>query len=251
MIKLKKIIPVCLIALLTSATNFAQYGNVNGRQSNANFEANLAANNVLRGRDLLQDVLKQKNNNELSLSEIEGNPYLNENFLKGRLMYKDSIELGEYLMRYHSFADEFEISNAEGPGFLNKADYLRVNLAGDSYRPLNYIDENGEIKKGFFIIKSEGPKASLFLRKYKKVKPAQEAKTSFHKATPAKFLAYENYFLKFGNEAPFEIKLKKGKFIKLFPENQDRLKKYIKTNNLNLEEEKDAITLIDYYNSLP
>lgn len=241
-----------MMTLLIPTSHYSQYGNVNGRQSNANFEANLAANNILRGRDVLQEVINQGKSNEFTLSEIEGDPYLNNTFTKATLMYKDSIELGQYLMRYHAFADEMEISNSEGPGYLTKADYLRILLNGEQYRPLNYPGDDGEIKKGFFIIKSEGPKVSLFIRKYKKVKAAQEAKTSFHRDEPAKFISFEKYFLKFGNEAPKEIKLKKGKLLKYFPQQQQTLlKKYTKTNNLDLENEKDAISLLQYYNKTP
>ncbi|MFX0555335.1 hypothetical protein ACOCEA_00965 [Maribacter sp. CXY002] len=247
---LKKIFSFTTILLITIFSGFSQYGNVNGRQANANFEASLATNSILRGRNILQDVINKGKDNKLSINEIEGEPYFDMNYSKGTLMYKDSLKLGEYLMRYNAYADEIEISNSDGNGVINKADYVRVILNSEKYRPVNYLDNSGEVKKGYFIILTEGSKASFFLRKNKTIKQAQEAKTSFHKAIPAKFIEHTDYFIKIGNNPPQEIKLKKNKLIKVFPDNNFILKKYAETNNLNLETEEDIKVLVDHYNSL-
>ncbi|MDC6387225.1 hypothetical protein PP182_00915 [Maribacter sp. PR1] len=245
-----QLLSVFFSLLFTSLTAFSQYGNVNGRQSNANFEANLAANNMMRSRDIFQEVLKKGMNNELKVEEIEGEPYFDEMFVNGELSFKDSLDLGQFLMRYNAYADEMEVSNPKGNNFINKVDGIAVILKNEKYVVLNYKSDDQTIKKGFFIEKSDGNKVNLYLRKYVTLKPAKEAKTSFHTATPASFNKHEAYFLKFGNDAPIEIKLKKSKILNSFPDKYDTLKKYVSTEKLNLEKEEDLIKLVQYYDSL-
>lgn len=220
------------------------------RSTSFNFEGNLAANNLMRSRDVLREVLYQGRGEKINLGAIEGEPYFDEVFLNAKLMYKDSAKIGDYMMRYHAYADEMEVSNSEGGGFLNKADYLRIHLKDDIYRPLNYTADDGNIKKGFFIEKATGENASLFLRKYKTLKDGEQAKTSFHKNKPPMFVDHENYFLKFGSAEPIEIKLKKNKVLNSFPEHTAALKKYVSDQDLDLDTEAGVVQLVKYYNTL-
>lgn len=239
-----------LILFLACIHVFPQYGNVNGRQSNANFEANLAANNMMRGRDLFQDVLKKGENSELNIEDIEGNAFFNEIFAKGILLYRDSLNLGEFLMRYNAFTDEMEVSNTAGNNILSKVDEISILLENEKYVVLNYEADTNTIKKGFFIEKNSGSHNRLFLKKSKTIKQGTEAKTSFHKSSPPSFVDHEDYFLKFGNNAPVEVKLKKNKILNAFPDKYDILKKYVSKENLKLETEQELILLSKYYNTL-
>lgn len=240
-----------ILSLFITATSIAQFpAGPQERSSSFNFEANLAANNILRGRDVLKEVLNSKSINEIELSEVEGEQYFEKAFVKTNLIYKDSTVIGSYLMRYNAFADEIEISDSKGINILSKADYLSLTLNQDKYRPINYTNKDGAIQKGFFIEKVNGPSCSLFLRKYKTIKEGKEAKTSFHKESKPSFVDYETYYLKFENKSPFEIKLKKNKIIKAFPSRQDELKRYIQDQKLNIETEKGLIALVQYYNNM-
>lgn len=247
--KLSVILSV-FINLFVGFSVFSQYGNVNGRQSNANFEANLAANNMMRGRDLFQDVLKQGKNNVLKIEDIQGEPYFEKTFVNGNLIYKDSVNMGQFLMRYNAFQDEMEVSNKSVINNINKIDDISVTLKNDKYVILNYQEDDNTIKKGFFIEKKNDNNASLYLRKYITIKPAKEAKTSFHTPSPASFIEHEDYFLKFSENAPIEVKLKKNKVLNSFPDNINLLKKYVSKENLSLDNEKDLIKLIEYFNTL-
>lgn len=248
----QKIIPIILLALFSTISCFAQSAspNVNRRGANFNFEANLVGNNMMRSRDVLQEVINQGKNNEITVADVEGEPYFQEMFSNGDLMYKDSLNLGKYLMRYNAFADEMEVKNAQSTNVINKADYIRVILNGEKYVPLNYKEDKGSIKKGFFIEKAKGLHGSLFLKKYKTVKQGQEAKTSFHKSIPPMFVDHEAYFLKFGENHPLKVKLKKNKIFNAFPDKTDVLKKFAAQQNLNLETESGLISLVEHYNGL-
>ncbi|MEP2058410.1 MAG: hypothetical protein ABJJ05_11425 [Maribacter litoralis] len=235
---------------MTGIFVFPQYGNVNGRRTNANFEAQLVGNNLMRSRDLLQDVLKQNRNIPIALSDIKGHPYTQEMFVNGNLFYKDSLKLGQFLMRYNAFADEMEVSNHSSINVIGKIDDLSIDLVNEKYVVLNYVDDHSVIKKGFFIEKSAGTKCSLFLKKFKSIKLGKEAKTSFHKSTKPVFIEHKAYYLKFGQNLPVEVKLKKNKIVKIFPEKANIIKKYIIGNDLDLDSESDLILLINFYNTL-
>jgi hypothetical protein len=238
------------IFLLTSSYVLPQYGNVNGRQSNANFEANLAVNNQMRGRDIFQDVLQRSDKSELALTDIEGEPYFKEQFSNGILFYKDSLNLGEFLIRYNAYTDEIESSNDSGNTVINKVDEISILLDNEKYVILNFLNDNNIIKKGFFIEKYRGGNNGLFLKKYKTIKDGKEAKTSFHKSTPPSFVDHEKYYLKFSDNAPIEIKLKKNKVLNAFPDKKDLLEKYVAEKKLQLETEEDLIELSIFYNTL-
>lgn len=105
--------------MLTGIFAFPQYGNFNGRKSNTNFEANLSINNILRSRNVLQDVIDRKNYINI-LTEVIGEPYFENFFLEGNIYYKDSLDLGRFLMRYNAYLDEMEVSNPDGSKFIKK-----------------------------------------------------------------------------------------------------------------------------------
>jgi hypothetical protein len=242
-----KITSIILFGLFSTISCFAQ---VNGRQGNANFEGNLVANNIMRGRNILQEVMSQGEKNELTIADVEGEPYFQKFFSIGDLMYKDSLNLGKYLMRYNAYTDEIEVKNEQTTNVINKADYIRVILNNKNYVTLNYAKNNGSIEKGFFIEKVKGTHGSLFLKRHKTVRQGQEAKTSFHKNTPPTFIDHEAYFLKFADNQPLKIKLKKTKILNAFPDKTDALKKYVKQEALNLETEAGLISLVEHYNGL-
>lgn len=250
--KKQKIILVILLAFFCAVPCFSQYGNAtNGRQANANFEGNLVSNNMMRSRDVLQEVLNKGKDNEITIADVQGDPYADKIFSNANLMYKDSLNLGAFLMRFNAYSDEMEVNNNEGENtVINKADYISVILRNEKYVPLNYSENNENIKKGFFIEKIEGTHASLYLRKYKTIKQGQEAKTSFHKKKPPVFIDRESFYLKLGTDKPIEIKLKKNKVLKAFPDKNTELKTFVGEKNLNIETEVGLISLVEYYNSI-
>ena len=247
----QKYILLSLALSLMTTVGWSQFPqSTQARSSGLNFESNNAANKIMRSRDILQEIIKKGQETNIRIEEIEGEPYFDTRFTTGTLMYKDSISLGEFQMRYHAYADEMEISNPDGKGFLNKADYLRVKLRDETYRPLNFYNDKGTIVKGFFVEKTLGDKASLYLRKFMTVKDGEEAKTSFHKDVPPKFIEHQEYYLKLSGNPPQEIKLKKSRVLKSFPEHIESLKKYVSQQNLNLGTEQGIVNLVNYYNSL-
>ncbi len=241
---------IILLALFNILYSNAQYGNVNRRQPNANFEANLAVNNILRSRNVLQEVINQGKNSKIAINKIEGEPYFKKTFANGNIMYKDSLSLGTYLMRYNAFTDEIEVKNGTTTNVINKADYIRITLDGKKYVLLNFETNKSTNQQGFFIEKLKDSFASLYLRQYKTIKQGQEAKTSFHENTPSRFIDHEMYFLKFGNNLPLPVKLRKKIILKSFPNKNKELKEYVSEKKLNIETENDLISLITYYNSL-
>ncbi|RIV31577.1 hypothetical protein D2V08_14125 [Flagellimonas lutimaris] len=248
--RIKKNIVLVYFLMLMGGFVFPQYGNVNGRRPNANFEANLSVNNILRGRDVLQDVLKKKNNVNITLAEIEGEPYIDKKFLPGNIYYKDSLDLGQFLMRYNAYLGEMEVSNPNGSRYINKMDGISIVLNNEKYMVLDYGVDGMIVEQDFFIEKFKGSKSGLYVKYSKILRQGKEAKTSFHTAVPPKFISNESYYLKFGSMNPVKVKLRKNNILRIFPNRTKSLKKYIAEKNLKMNTLDDLVVLLKYYETL-
>ncbi len=218
------------------------------RLSSFSFEGNLAANSMMRGRDILQEVLNIGNKN-LTLEDIKGNPYLVEKFEIGILKYTDSTEIGKLPMRYNAYNDEIEVDYQDGAKLLSKFIPISVIVNDKEFRILDYMD-NSSTKKGFFIEKLRNTNCSLYVRYEKTLKLPEEAKTSFHKSESPKFIEKKHYYIQFVNQTPIRLKLKKSKILQHFKLHQKKLKEFCSEKKLDLKNENDLIILINYYNSL-
>jgi len=189
--------------------------------------------------------------NTLNYSTIEGSPYENDQYQQGVLTDKEGKKIGEYAMRYNAYADMLEVPKQnDGIGVLNKVDFLTIELNGKKYSTLSYRNVDGKIEKGYFIELISDDQCSLYRRDIKELQEAAEAKSTFHPATPAKFLDDTHYYLKFGSEEPKKIKLSKKKVFEFFPKMEEELKKFAKKEKLNTETEAGIIELVKQYNSV-
>lgn len=179
---------------------------------------------------------------------IEGTPYLSETFTMGTISPLDE----RYPIRYNAVSDVFEVKQLDDNIIiLNKSnlDYL-IKINNTYYKSFKFKESKDGF--GYFNIVTKNENVNLLKRttiKFFKEKKAVNSystgkKAYFDEAKTALFI----YFKK--DESIKELPTRTKSFTALFPGKEDAIKKYIKSEKLNLKKESDVIKVINYANTI-
>lgn len=187
--------------------------------------------------------------NALTETDIDGSPYLNDEFITGEIFTTSKTQFSNIPLRYNIYNDEIEFKSPEGnisalgvPEIIDKlvfGDYTMI------YAPYTYAKK---MNRGFFIVIISG-KASLYVRpNIDYIKPVPPA--AYKDAKPAKFVKkVDTYYIRIGTDAAQLIENKKD-LEKVFPDHKKEIAAFIKNNKINHRKEDKLKELVDYYNSL-
>lgn len=187
--------------------------------------------------------------NILTEKDIQGSPYLNDEFVNGTIYTVQKMQYNGIPLRYNIYNDnlEFKTQNNEiqelaEPGIVQKA------IFGDAQMVYLPYTQGNKINKGFFLILEEG-KAALYAKPgvlYKK--PTQQA--AYKEAESAKFVKKtDEYYIRIGVENAVLIKSKKD-LISVFPDNKEKIEKFIDQNKVNPNKAENLREVVRFYNSL-
>lgn len=187
--------------------------------------------------------------NNLDLSQIEGSPFLNDEFEIGTVYTTQKQEFVNVPLRYNIYNDQLEFKSPEGiiqalatPEILELAEFGDIQLVYESYIL------SKKTRKGFLILLAKG-KASLYAKKEITFKEAT-IPAAYKDAEPPKFLKKsDEYLLKFGSN-PAKLIGNKKDLIEAFPYNQDKVKSFISKNKIKTSKPESLTKLVNYYNSL-
>lgn len=185
----------------------------------------------------------------LAESNIEGSPYLNDEFINGTIFTTSKMQFQNIPLRYNIYNDNLEFKTPENkvmgiaaPEIIERVEFGEFKLV---YLPYSILKK---INRGFF-------KELVFnhVSLYSKAEIAYEKATepaAYQDAKPAKFLERPNtYFLRIEKEAAILITNKK-ELIELFPKYHNEVETYIKKNKIKIKNEDQLVDLVNYYNSL-
>ncbi|MBN1987496.1 MAG: hypothetical protein JW761_14390 [Prolixibacteraceae bacterium] len=184
----------------------------------------------------------------LSESEIEGSPYLENEFIKGTLFTTSNTQYVDVPLRYNIYNDDLEFDTGNGvqalttPEIIDKVEFGKYTMV---YLPYSMAKK---IRRGFFILAEEG-NASLLIKPEIEFKKATEP-GAYKEAEPAKFeRKTDSYYIRVGTS---EAKLISGKkdMMEVFPDNHEKMEAFIKKNNTKHRKAEDLKQLVQYYNSL-
>lgn len=181
-----------------------------------------------------------------------GSPYNNPNYLLGNVYKNDSLWATNIALRYNAMADEMEIKeslttdNSEAK-VLTKSPDVYVKIMNDIYIFAPY--KGGIEGGGYFHVLFEGDKIGLFKKPSKKFTPEKKATTSITRDLPASFKDKPVYYIVDKNGKYFELPPSKSKKLKVFGNNKDKIKKFVSSNRLDLNDEKDLIRVIKHYDT--
>lgn len=234
---MKTKISLCLFLLFhLSGITFAQAQHL---------EVNDVVLNVASTKILSNTIRLNESQNTVDLKSIKGSPYENDEFLMGRAM-SDNLNISNpYFMRYNIYNDVIEIKDKERSVEMSKSSDVYALINDREYHYESYSDESGKLNKGYFILLYKGEQLALYARKTQRYKDVVKAKTSYHQDVPAAFVDSKDYTMKKEGQMEFLSRNKK-ELTRQFPSLEAKLKGYIKTNRINLNDDADMIRLFAY-----
>ena len=195
-------------------------------------------------------------NTEIESSKTKGTPYLNEEFVHGEVIVNDKVELiGK--MRYNAYNNEVEILDdisKDSYFSLLKRAYIRTEIGGKKYVIYTYQDADGSVRTSYFMDLNNGDVKLLF-KPEAILKQARRPSTSYEKYVPPTYVWNSSYYILNQSNSDAEnhakkIRLTKKNILNVTGAKKEEMKEYVKENNLNLRQEKDVISFLDYFNTL-
>jgi hypothetical protein len=187
--------------------------------------------------------------NSMANSKIEGTPYYNKNLTNGEIYTQESVRFSDVPMRYNAYSDEIEFESPDGDTcvFIDPKKIFQIKLNDEILVYTEYITDN-VIKNGFLFVLYIG-KSSLYLRRYKVLNPTVPSNGIINEM-PARFADKPSeYYIKLGDKMP-QLLGSKRDLIKLLGDHTSEIEKYIKAENIRMNNADDLIKVLTYYDSL-
>lgn len=182
------------------------------------------------------------------LSNIEGTPYLNNEFVPAKINDFKKTQL----IRINSLNQIFEVKTTHDKTIMLdlKYDYKIQLLDGSNriYHSAYYFNASSKIKSFFEVLKKTNQYV-LYQQEQKKYVKAQE-EGSYQKKLPARIVDQEpRYFIsdfKDKSENIIELPHKRKAFLRFFKNHKQKIDMYLKKNKLNHKKASDLIAFIDF-----
>ncbi len=179
----------------------------------------------------------------------EGTPYNNPNFLIGDIYINNEITSSNSSLRYNIYADEIEVkvnpnddeSNLKA---LTKSPDIHIIILNDKFVYLSKTE--GLSKGGYFLELQKGKNIMLYKKLIKKYFPEKKAKTSFERDIPASFVDKPLFYIKSKDGKMHKLPSSKGKLIKALSAFNKNIKSFIKSNKIDVTNEKGLIKAFKY-----
>ncbi|MGJ8664902.1 MAG: hypothetical protein ACSHW7_00920 [Patiriisocius sp.] len=231
----KSIITVLLICLFSGATK-AQYWD-------KQFTSDLL---------ILDEYVKrsEKGIDFKDTNSYTGTPYNNPSYLNGSIYKNDKLLATNVGLRYNAIADEIEVKKSltaddEDAKPLTKSPDIYVKIVNEIFVFVPY--QGGIEGGGYFRVNYEGSQINLYEKLEKKFTPERKSKNTLTQSVPAKFKDELTYYIVTKTGKFYQMPKSKSKKFNVFGENKDLVKKYVKDNDLDMDNEKDLISVLKYY----
>lgn len=195
-----------------------------------------------------QKIASGELRNVLTEKDIDGSPYMNDEFIKGAIYTTSKTKYSDIPLRYNIYNDEIEFQTPDNSvAALGSPEIVEKVTFGDYTMEYIPFDLARKVKRGFFKVVLKG-NASLYARPEIQFVQAKEP-APYQDAVPAKFLQKgDRYYIRIGLEAAAVTGNKKD-VLALFPNHSDQLEAFIKKDKINVKKEDDLKKLVEYYNS--
>ncbi|MEN8115814.1 MAG: hypothetical protein ABFS16_02485 [Bacteroidota bacterium] len=185
----------------------------------------------------------------LTESDIEGSPFLNDEFINGTIFTTSKFQFVDIPLRYNIYNDNLEFKTPEGQTLAMAAPETIEKAEFGDYKMVYILYINvKKIRRGFFKVLAEG-QASLYAKPAILYKEPEEA-GAYKEAEPAKFISRPDvHYIRIGME-PAKLVSNKKELIAAFPDYQEEVAAFIKKNKTKPNRPERLIELVGYYNSL-
>lgn len=182
---------------------------------------------------------------------IDGSPYLNDEFVSGKIITTDSLLYKNVPLRYNIFNDDMEIliGSSQDPRVItDPRNYLYFSINERSFSYYTYTERNSA-QQGYFEVLNKGYCQVLVRRRV--IFEDREQARGYADAKPARFEEMpDQYYLKFGDKIPVEVRLRRRAILNVFGDKRQEISDFIRDQNLNFRNVDDLVRVADYYNKL-
>lgn len=180
---------------------------------------------------------------------INGSPYIQEYFVDAQVDLSGNASIVP--VRYNAALDEMEFKKEDKIYALVPADSttVRMLLLDNLYTYQNYTLDN-EVIKGYLLKKTRNSTVNLYVKESVAYIPLREAVSAYESARPARYEKKSDTYLIGIQNSIQKIFSNKKELFKLFPENEEKISQFIKTNKTSFKQEADLITLVNFLNTL-
>ncbi len=199
--------------------------------------------------DLINGLETSTNPDKL-FHDVEGYPFLVFGWGKGEITFDNSRVPCEKLNL--CFYNQNIIVNNNGQIVnlipLDSIKTITINGKIVVYRDLSKDGSN--LKKIPIEQLNNDGKAVLYKNYTCRFKSAEKAVSGYGGAKEAQFVVNNELLCSINGGKLISVPQKKEDFIKLFPDEVEKIKDFIQKNKINPKKEKDIIAIFNYYNSL-
>jgi hypothetical protein len=207
---------------------------------------------VKKALDFYRSHLMQSGewNSVLTENDIEGSPYLEDEFIAGSVYTTSKTQYVDLPLRYNIYNEQVEFRNENNeiraiaePELIEKIEIGETEFV---FAPFRY---GRKIMKSYFILMLEG-NASLYKKPEVMFKEATEP-GAYKDAEPAQFVRKSDaYYIRLGKSPAIRVSSKKDLESVFSDEHQNEIKNFIRKNKITPRNEKSLIELVEFYNSL-
>jgi phospholipase C len=185
-------------------------------------------------------------------TNVEGSPFLTDQWSKGMVKLADGRTYKDVLLKYDEVKDVlyFQDKKEQTLVFVDpvrefKVEYISDDIQHDKLFRNAYKNIPNSTEKSFFEVLSDGT-AQLLKRTKKLIAESQEYNST---AVVKRFDENVKYYI-IVSEKVIPIKRDKKSILAALTNKQPQLESFIRTNNINLKNDEDLVKLMAYYNSL-
>jgi hypothetical protein len=186
--------------------------------------------------------------NNLNKTDIEGSPFLGDEFSPGNITTFHGEIYSNIPLRYNAFTDDLvflkdkDLYNINPKTIVKKAEFDGMVFGYRSY------DKDGKTLSAFFEILTEG-KATLLIKYSVEFNEKEEVK-AYSDAKPARYgPPQKTYYIAF-NDTPAKIIINKKSLLELFGAQKNEMDTYISKNKLSIRGDDAMTKIVVHYNSL-
>jgi len=183
----------------------------------------------------------------IKYTDVEGNPYLYNFWVKGKVTLKNGKIYSNDSLKYDLIDDKLIFKNDDGT-LMHFAEPVRAfDLLSKDLKVLHFRNglpaPNGLNSESYFQIIYDG-KIPLFKRTGKFVTESKQYNSA---STIKSFNTTYNYYL-LQNEALVKVSLNRKTIITLFGIKEDQLNDYLKLEKIDFKKDEDLNKLFTYFN---
>jgi hypothetical protein len=196
----------------------------------------------------LKNVIKE---DEALIENIKGSMYFNEIFQESIIIFKGNPINEKAFLRYNSYRDEIEIgknSNQKKATIaLTKDLNVGAQIGSELFQAFS-LNPKKEDEISYLIQIYSNNNLKIYIHKSKKFIDEKPAPSGIGGFLPARFdnrirLFYTSQLI----TKPIELKTNKKSILKLFPEDEAELKKFISNKKIKIKDHNDFLYVIENY----